>query len=526
MQLFISYVQSDYSTAQTIADILRFSGHVLWFEHRLFQGSDWQITSCAAIEWCDVLVILLSPKSVESSWCTWEWTEALDTGKPAVPVLIEPCHVPAMFQNLEYIDLCDGNTLVAVAQLLGGLHAPHQTGNNNADHQPEPAQITRFSQVSATPTWSPSKQSINEFEENDLLTEPENATLLDEPVEGKDAAADSGFEYDEDIVTDAFPVLDADPIFGHDPQFELPEPEPPSLVELPAQVPLPPTLPEIDAFKEADYGEADTYEFPYEPETVLIPTGTFAMGCEMDEGSLVSDTETPQHTVMVSEFRIGKYPVTIGEFWAFIDEGGYFEQRFWTHAGWTWREEHAISQPRFWDDDKWSGNHRLPVIGVSWYEAVAYTQWLSEITGRLYRLPTESEWEFAARGTDGRMYPWGNTWYPGLCNVVGAGVWRTTAVGYYSPGGDSPYGIADMCGNVWEWCLTKWRDRYTEPEDNIFSGNATRCLRGGSWFSHRQDARVTARIPDEPGDWDDHLGFRVACGPPPQLDRSDIPGSH
>jgi formylglycine-generating enzyme required for sulfatase activity len=98
---------------------------------------------------------------------------------------------------------------------------------------------------------------------------------------------------------------------------------------------------------------------------------------------------------------------------------------------------------------------------VSWYEAYAYCRWLAEATGKPYRLPTEMEWEKAARGTDGRMFPWGNTWSKELCNS--REIWdradpRTTPVGQFSPDGDSPYGAADMCGNLWEWCGTRWRD--------------------------------------------------------------------
>ncbi|NDJ74927.1 MAG: formylglycine-generating enzyme family protein, partial [Chloroflexi bacterium] len=115
------------------------------------------------------------------------------------------------------------------------------------------------------------------------------------------------------------------------------------------------------------------------------------MGCDEDE-----------HTATLPDFRIGKYPVTVGEFRAFIEGGGYHEARWWTEAGWRWRMDRDITQPFHWDDAQWSGDERLPVVSVSWYAAYAYCQWLAAQTGRTYRLPTEAEWEKAARGPDGR----------------------------------------------------------------------------------------------------------------------------
>lgn len=509
MRLFISYVQNDYSTALTIVDILRYSGHEPMFDHRLLQGSDWQTASSSAIRQCDVFVILLSPKSVESEWCLWECCEALELGKPVVPVLLQLCDVPPMLQEIQYTDFSGGDILIAVAQLLGGLHYGFLTmtegGSCDLDEQPDYAPDVRRSEP-----HPPSEPAVRSIMDGGAVPERGPVAANGPPAEhvpdltGFDTSEpESLLEIGKDIVPETDPYHDLDAIFPPEQTLER--------AESPPNEPLapPPTLPEADLV-----GEPRSTTFPYEPVTVLIPAGPFLMGSDSNVDLLAAETEMPQHEVTLPEFRIGKFPVAVGEYWAFMDEGGYFEQRYWTDAGWAWRVQEHISQPRFWDDEKWTGNDHWPVVGVSWYEAVAYTQWLAEITDRLYRLPTECEWEKAARGTDGRLYPWGDDWQDGLCNVAG-GMWRTTAVGYYSPDGDSPYGVADMSGNVWEWCLTKWRDRYTQPEDNGFSGSAARCLRGGSWFSQAQDARVTARIRDEPSDWDDHLGFRVACGAPP-----------
>ncbi len=105
------------------------------------------------------------------------------------------------------------------------------------------------------------------------------------------------------------------------------------------------------------------------------------------------------------------------------------------------------------------------MVNVTWRDALAYVQWLAERTEQPYRLPTEAEWEKAARGEDGRLWPWGNDWDPARANCKPAGPGQTTPRGQYSPGGDSPYGAADMAGNVYEWCSSLWGDDSDKPLD-------------------------------------------------------------
>jgi formylglycine-generating enzyme required for sulfatase activity len=135
---------------------------------------------------------------------------------------------------------------------------------------------------------------------------------------------------------------------------------------------------------------------------------------------------------------------------------------------------------------------------VSWYEAAAYCRWLADATAQPYRLPDEAEWEKAARGTDGRIYPWGNEWRAGVCNTLefwgyDSAKMRTTPVGQFSPAGDSPYGAADMSGNVWEWCFTVWRDQYDPGARDDAEGDALRVLRGGAFHYQPGVARCVNR---------------------------------
>jgi formylglycine-generating enzyme required for sulfatase activity len=147
------------------------------------------------------------------------------------------------------------------------------------------------------------------------------------------------------------------------------------------------------------------------------------------------------------------------------------------------------------------------VIGVTWYEAYAYCRWLAAITKQPYRLPTEAEWEKAARGTDKRLYPWGNQSWPGMCNIKDEGIGHTTPIDQYSPSGDSPYGVADMMGNVWEWCQTKWT-KNNRHADNDPEGSMHRVVKGGAW--NYSLVEITHHFGDEPIFATTSQGFRLA----------------
>jgi formylglycine-generating enzyme required for sulfatase activity len=194
----------------------------------------------------------------------------------------------------------------------------------------------------------------------------------------------------------------------------------------------------------------------------------------------------------VEPFAIAQYPVTNREFAAFVEAAGYASPQWWTEDGWMAREKGGWTEPRYWRDRDWNQAEH-PVVGVSWYEALAFGCWLGQTTGQTITLPTEQQWQRAAQGDDGRVYPWGHE-DPNekLCNW-NRDVDETTAVTHY-PAGASPYGVMDLCGNVWEWCLTGWESGTSEP-----GGREARMLRGGSWSSDSPlSLRITNRNPKDP----------------------------
>jgi formylglycine-generating enzyme required for sulfatase activity len=265
------------------------------------------------------------------------------------------------------------------------------------------------------------------------------------------------------------------------------------------------------------------------PEMVHIPTGPFVMGISAAQIDRLAQQieaaqqwseqgrfrrEQPPHTVTLPDYTIGKTPVTVGQFRTFVEAGGYRLRRWWTESGWQWRTRQGRTRPDHWDETPWTDDDRLPVVGVSWYAAVAYCRWLSEDTGRVYRLPTEAEWEKAARGVDGRLFPWGDAFETTRCNMRHSGLGRTVPVGSYSPAGDSPYGCVDMAGNVSEWTQSRFLPYPYDPGDGRDdpAGDRERVTRGGSWHSPVLRVRTVARGMNDPFFTDSDLGFRCASG--------------
>ena len=236
-----------------------------------------------------------------------------------------------------------------------------------------------------------------------------------------------------------------------------------------------------------------------EPELCLIPAGTFTMGSDSD-----LPNEAPAHEIYLDAYYIGKTEVTNAEYYRFwLEHGGVDSE----HTPISYGDEFGI-----WPDiAKTKPNH--PVIGVSWHSAAAYAAW------RGMRLPTEAEWEKAARGTKTRRWPWGNTFQQRIngttthANVHDASGAHLRPVGSY-PSGASPYGAHDMAGNVWEW-VNDWYSEtyyYHSPDRNPKgpSVGSRRVVRGGSWLNAEMLARCSTRIGQYPEIGTSFIGFRLA----------------
>ena len=258
---------------------------------------------------------------------------------------------------------------------------------------------------------------------------------------------------------------------------------------------------------------------------IEIPPGPFKMGS--NKGETPVEQETPQFDceLITRPYEISRYPVTVAQYQAFVDAGGYNEKGFWTQAGWEWKESASIARPAENDAVFQTPNH--PRVGVSWYESLAFCRWLSEVLKRNVTLPSEPEWERAARHVDGRKFPWGaeEKGIEDRCNLLDTGLGHTSAVGMF-PTGLPQCGAADMAGNVWEWTRSFWGKggnlefRYPyRPEDGRENpdapGNATRVLRGGSWYGSAVGARCAYRRRYYQDLRYRHIGFRLVASPFP-----------
>jgi formylglycine-generating enzyme required for sulfatase activity len=232
--------------------------------------------------------------------------------------------------------------------------------------------------------------------------------------------------------------------------------------------------------------------------------------------------------IEIAPFWLAAYPMTVAQFRPFVEGDGYKNPKYWTEDRWNWRKKDDRRTPESWEDPEWHVDDH-PVIDVTWYEAVAYCCWLtrrmaeSGQPGWMVRLPTEAEWEWAARGPEAHRWPWGNKWKAGRCNTGESGIKRTSAVRSFLQGAnwtrDFPesgqgQAVYDLAGNVWEWCSTCWRENYPLPvlesewTKDYLAGEASRSLRRGSWFNDLSGARVAFRDWYHPDNGDDNIGFR------------------
>lgn len=253
-------------------------------------------------------------------------------------------------------------------------------------------------------------------------------------------------------------------------------------------------------------------------EFVHVPGGEFIMGSDPRVYRACGADEVPQHSLIVTAFHIMRFPVTNAQFLLFMKSTGH-------------------RAPLGWQDGMYKPNHGdHPVVGVTLPDALRFCAWAAQTTGLPLRLPTEPEWEKAARGVDGRLYPWGNAWDPALAASRENPANDTSPVSAHSPKGDSPYGMADAAGNVSEWCSTTFGPYPYDPNDgreaqvynlelaSLFPAQhdagaisnperseanlGKQCIRGGSWRGTRDEARCSYRSWAAPLHRSDDTGFR------------------
>jgi formylglycine-generating enzyme required for sulfatase activity len=254
------------------------------------------------------------------------------------------------------------------------------------------------------------------------------------------------------------------------------------------------------------------------PEMVVIPAGQFRMGDIQGTGD---NNEKPVHEVSVKQFAIGRYELTVAEFRQFVEATAYKTEAEKRDGCYVWKEDEWQKvkdanwrNPSF--PKKAPQEDNQPVVCISWNDTKAYIDWLTEQTGQAYRLPSEAQWEYAARAGTDTDYWWGNKFARSRVNCRGSGRpsrWsgkQTAPVGSFKP---NPFGLYDTAGNVWEWCADGWHDNYKgAPTDGtVWKGAGSLfVLRGGSWNSGATQVRSAYREKNQQTYGAGNCGVRLA----------------
>jgi formylglycine-generating enzyme required for sulfatase activity len=511
LQVFLCHSSRDKNNVRKLYNKLRAEGIKPWFdEEDLLPGQRWPEEISKAVSSADAVLICISRNSVDrAGYVQKEIKQALDVADQqpegsifVIPVRLEKCNIPERLRNLHCVDLFEERGYKKLIQALqyraNELKRVIKPVPQPIDKDNPPPRFNCTMRIAllalslllllagitfATQEWP--------FQgEAGVATIP-TATATGHPTTRP--ASIPGYT--------TIPVATATATFAPQPTT--------TLIPWPTATSSPTTTatPTLTA----------TPLPTWVPAMVEIPAGPFLMGSS-DEDPLAYDDEKPQHTVELPTYWIGTTEVTNAQFRPFVEGDGYNNPDYWTEAGWEWRTAEDITQPQFWDYTEWNGNEQ-PVIGISWYEAVAYARWLSTQTGHDFRLPTEAEWEKAARGREGLIWPWGNEWVADNCNCTGT-VGNTTPVGSY-PDGASPYGVLDMAGNAWEWTAMAWPDPYPYAVEDAWSADYLeedywRVRRGGAWNLNQEFVRTAYRSPVEPRTRDQPSnGLRLASDDSP-----------
>jgi formylglycine-generating enzyme required for sulfatase activity len=511
MHLFVSYARVDKPYCIQIVNTL--SAHNVWFDDRLYVGQNWWQEILRRLEWCEGFVYLLSPESLASEYCRREYELALSLNKAIFPVLIhKDIEIPENLAHFQYADLSNGLTPESTRDLLNSILFAERQRSHSYAPLSVPLEESKPPTVSPSSVISVVSQSMEngQYDKAVFILRQAKASgytskfinidsILREAETGLERQswlreADREYRQIADLVRrrrtrdlgrEAFLAF----------QKDYPDYDPECLAALigddvqqasgvmPEQIKSPNNLP------------APNFSLPL-LEWVDIPAGMALVETSEVEGQSV------RQQIFVDSFKIAKYPVTNAQYQRFVDDPmGYNNLSWWqfSQAANEWRMANPKAKAgRFQGDER-------PRENVTWYEAMAFCHWLSTRLGYKVTLPTEAQWQRAAQGDDGRRFPWGSEFDAAKCNARESEVKMTTLVMRY-PAGASAYGVYDMVGNVWEWCL----DTRKQHELNVdITGTDERAVHGGSFVSVHERSEIGFRYFLPPATSYASIGFRL-----------------
>lgn len=538
MRIFVSYARVDKPVCHQVAQLLNI--HEVWFDQRLYAGQNWWREILDRLNWCEVFIYLLSPESVSSTYCRREFQIAVASNKAILPVLIDDkTPLPEELREVQYADLSKGlNDTSAVSSLLNSVYMMEKklaTENGRVETYIDVTQVEKIT----SPIINNNPDSLvaravesmekGKFDEALFLLKQarEKETYRYVPWDDLIAAAEDGLErqMQQKAIAREYNTI-----------AELISRKVTRKIGCQAFQAFRREHPDYDPRNlnrhcMAEQAAQSTLVIPPTEKTVQTSSGNGSSGGQRQlvgalnqSGGVVRDvdvvkpkpkTETQRPRVFipkidwkfipgdgtVQDFEMATYPITNLQFEAFIrDPVGYRSMRWWqwsSHAR-IWRQSHRPRYPRFKGDNR-------PRENVTWYEAVAFCYWLGARLGQRIALPTQAQWRRAAMGDDGYIYPWGNTFDREYCNSRESRIHATTDVTRY-PNGSSPFGVLDMAGNIWEWCV----DPAPNQRDGAHPNEAAqRAVLGGSFFTNHRKCRSTYDFYIIPNYYYGTIGFRV-----------------
>lgn len=486
MRLFISYARIDKPYCEQIVSTL--AVHDIWYDQRVHVGLHWWDQILEQLKACEGFVYLLSPDSVKSEYCQKEFAIAQSLGKRIFPVLIyNRTPIPDALKDMPYVDLSKGLTPESVKILLNAIHIAER-------RRPAPQPAVHTLALDA-PAVNPETAVVEAAEAMEFGDYDRAVFLLKYArsggYESRFIKVDALLKQAESLLEEQAYLREAER--EYQPIAALAKRERTRKLGCKA----------FQAFRE-HFPDYDPLNIAAACAEVMFPMLEW---CSIPAGQVGMVYSEKTVVYQLDAFQISKYPVTNVQFQLFVDApDGYGESRWWEFSPQAreWHKTHPRPlDPKFaWDDH--------PRANVCWYEAMAYCAWLSQKTGLRITLPTEQQWQRAAQGDDGRLYPWGNKFDPRRCNTNLSKIRMTTSVTRYE-NGIGPFGVYDMAGNVWEWCLNMEQGRTANGKNGLPEGDVQRAVRGGSFISSPQRAQATFHFYLNPVYLYATIGFRVVC---------------
>lgn len=520
MRLFISYARTDKPFCTTIAEMLDI--HEVWYDERLWAGQDWWRQILRMLNWCDAFIYLLSRTSVTSAYCDREYKLALKAGRIIIPVLIDAdTPLPNDLRDIHYVDFSMGVNIQNQRALLNAITRAEREMEHRrrkvipsapvgsiqplrppalvAEAEEDPGRgLAHAAQAMQAGRYDDATMILKHLQQKGLQSKYININRLlqmaERGLEEQTRTRKLENDYRNIVELIRVPVtrqqgIEAFVSFHAD----NPDHDPYNLAERLAARGL------IRSSSAGRASEAPVNRFKLPMlEWCDIPAGQLRI--QRMNGKL---STIGQDVLNVAAFKISKYPVTNAQYQMFVDDPyGYTQERWWqfsrsAHEWWTMNPKPAPS--KFKDDTR-------PRENVTWFEAMAFCNWLSWRLNARITLPTRQQWQRAARGDDERAYPWGDDFDTSYANTSDSRLNQTTGIMHY-PKGASPFGVMDMAGNVWEWCINSG---YEQPD---ITTNVKRAVQGGSYLSDCTRAQTNFHLVFSPENHFGSIGFRIVMLP-------------